>query len=182
MYNFSPFKEKIKNLETWLATELSQIRTGRATPALLDNVKVESYGSMVPINQVAGITTEDPRTLRVSPWDSSISKEIEKAIAVANLGVSVALDDKGVRVSFPELTAERRTMLNKLVKEKLESARTTLRGERDKVSKDIEAKEKQGGMGEDDKFRLKADMQKIVDEANKKFDEVAARKEKEISQ
>lgn len=182
MYNFSPFKDKIKSLESWLAAELIQIRTGRATPALLDSVKVDSYGSKVPVNQVAGITTEDPRTLRVSPWDSSIAKEIEKAIMVANLGVSVALDDKGVRVFFPELTAERRTMLTKLVKEKLESARTTLRGERDKVSKDIEAKEKQGGMGEDDKFRLKTEMQKLVDEANKKLGEVAERKEKEIAQ
>lgn len=180
MYNFGTLKEKIRGVEEWLGTEFTQIRTGRASPAILDKVRVESYGSELPINQVASVSIEDPRTIRISPWDMSLSKHIEKAITVADLGVSVSADDRGVRVSFPELTTDRRQMLVKLAKDKLEQARVSLRSERDRTMKEIEAKEKEGGMGEDDKFRLKAELQKMIDEANKKLEETFEKKEKEI--
>ena len=180
-YNFNPFKQKLKETEDWLKKELASVRTGRATPALLDGVQVESYGQRMNLNQIGSITTEDARTLRVSVWDASQTKDVEKAITAANLGVSVGTDEKGVRVFFPELTSERRAILNKLVKEKLEAARVALRGERDRVSKNIDAKEKSEGMGEDEKFRYKNDMQKLIDDANKQLDQIAAAKEKEIS-
>ncbi len=109
-----------------------------------------------------------------------MSKHIEKAITVANLGLSVVVDDKGVRVIFPELSAERRTSLVKIAKEKLEEARKTLRLERDKTWTDIQKKEKEGGMGEDEKFRLKKEMEKIGDEVQKKLEEMIVKKEKEI--
>jgi ribosome recycling factor len=179
-YDFNPFKKKIKDIEEWLKKEQTQIRTGRATPTLLDNVKVESYGSMVNINQVGSMSTEDARTLRISIWDASQVKDVEKAIIAANLGVAVAVDDKGIRVSFPELTSERRTSLVKIAKEKLEQAKISVRKLREEVWTDIQAKEKQGGMGEDEKIRFKNDMEKIVQEANKSLDDLAARKEKEI--
>ena|SRR3989344_2465119 len=182
MFNFTPFKNKIKEVEEWLKKEESQIRTGRATPAILDGVKVESYGALLPVSQVGSINIEDQRSLRVTPWDMSQAKAVEKAIVAANLGVSVSADDKGVKIFFPELTSERRTLLVKLAKEKLEEARKSLRMERDHVWEEIQKKEKEGGMGEDEKFRLKNEMQKIVDETNKKFDEMHARKEKEIIQ
>jgi len=182
MFNFTPFKNKIKEVEEWLKKEESQIRTGRATPAILDGVKVESYGALLPVSQVGSINIEDQRSLRVTPWDISQAKAVEKAIVAANLGVSVSADDKGVKIFFPELTSERRTLLVKLAKEKLEEARKSLRMERDHVWEEIQKKEKEGGMGEDEKFRLKNEMQKIVDETNKKFDEMHARKEKEIIQ
>ncbi len=179
-YNFSPLKERIKETQEWLIREYTSIRTGRATPVLLDGVQIDAYGSKMPISQVASISIEDPRTLQISPWDTTQIKEIEKAILEANLGVSPVVDDKGVRVFFPELTSERRVILMKLAKEKLEDARITLRKERDHTWNDIQVQEKEGAMSEDDKFRSKDEMQKHIDEANKKFDETFDKKEKEI--
>jgi ribosome recycling factor len=181
-YNFAIFKDKTKQATAWLSKEISSIRTSQATPAILDSIFVESYGSTVPIKEAASITTEGARSLRISPWDASLSKPIEKAIADSRLGLSVAVDEKGVRVTFPELTSERRQALSKILKQKLEEARVTLRKERDKTWDDIQKKEKEGGMGEDEKFRLKTEMQKITDEAGKELDKIAAKKEVEISQ
>jgi len=160
--------------------ELGGIRTGRATPAILDSIQVESYGTRVPVNQIANISVEDARTLRIAPWDMSNAKEIEKAITVANLGLSVGMDEKGVRVFFPELTSERRAQLLKLAKEKVEEMRTSVRVARDEVWSDIQKQEREGKMPEDDKFRAKEDMQKRVDAANKNFDDALVRKEKEM--
>lgn len=179
-YNFTPFKQKCANVGEWLAKEFSSIRTNRATPSILDSVMVESYGASMPISQVASITSEGARSLRIMPWDAATVKTAEKAINESNLGLSVAVDDKGLRVTFPELTSDRRTTLIKLAKQKLEDARVSLRKERDNEWNAIQAKEKEGGMGEDDKFRFKNEMQKIVDEAGKKLEEMTERKEAEI--
>ena len=180
-YDFKAFEKRIKEVEERMIKELTGVRTGRATPAILDGVQVESYGSRMAINQVAAISVEDARTLRIAPWDQSLAKEIEKAITVANLGLSVGMDEKGVRVSFPELTAERRVSLVKVAKEKAEEVRAQIRLARDDVWSDIQKKEKDGAMSEDDKFRAKDEMQKRVDGANKNIDEMLVRKEKEIS-
>jgi ribosome recycling factor len=180
-YDFKLLKEKAKGVEEWLKKEYMGIRTGIASPAILDGVQVESYGSRMAINQVAGISIEDARVIRISPWDKSQAKAIEKAITSANLGVSVAVDDKGVRVFFPELTSERREMIVKTAKVKLEDARKTLRSVRDEIWNDIQEKEKKGGMGEDDKFRFKNEMQKIVDECSKALEVSFGKKEKEIN-
>ncbi|HRH22442.1 MAG TPA: ribosome recycling factor [Candidatus Paceibacterota bacterium] len=179
-YNLSSFKEKTKTSEAWLQKELGTVRTGRANPSVLDTVKVESYGQFMSINQVAAITSEDPRTIRIVPWDASQVKPIEKAITTANLGLSVSVDEKGVRVSFPALTTESRTQFVKMAKEKLEHARITLRKYRDEVISDIDKKEKEGGMGKDEHFKLKQEVQKIVDEVNKKLSDQFEKKEKEI--
>lgn len=181
-YNFTPLKNRVKEIEDWLKKEQSQIRTGRASPNFLDDVRVESYGSTVPLVQVGTISVEGPRVLRVTPWDMSQAKHIEKAISVLNLGVSLGLDDKGVRVIFPELTSETREHIVKIAKEKLEHAKITLRSERERVWNDIQAKEKASELTEDDKFRSKNEMQKIVDAANKSFDDLHAKKEKDILQ
>ena len=173
--------KKIKDTKEWLQTEYFSIRTGRATPAVLDNVKVESYGAMVPLNQVASITIENARTIRILPYDTSQSKEIEKGIISTNLGLSVSVDDKGVRVSFPELTSENRQTLLKVIKEKLEQARVSLRSERDDAWGGIQKEEKDGDMSADEKFGYKEDMQKIIDTANKELEDVAARKEVELA-
>jgi ribosome recycling factor len=180
-YDFKPFEKRIKEIEERLKKELSAVRTGRASPSILDGVLVESFGSRMPINQLATISVEDARTLRVVPWDQSNAKEIEKAITVASLGLSVGADEKGVRVFFPELTAERRASLLKLAKEKVEEGRAALRIARDEVWSAIQKQEKEKKMSEDDKFRAKDEMQKKVDQANKSFDEHLARKEKEIA-
>src|SRR3989338_5454166 len=179
-YNFSKFNQKGKGVEEWLAKELSCIRTSRATPAILDGILVESYGAKLPINQVGSIASQDARALFITPWDASSIKEIEKAIAAGNLGLSVSAVDTGVRVSFPELTSERRTVLIKTAKEKFEDARISVRKLRDEIQSEIESAEKAGGIGEDEKFRLKAELQKLVDALNKKLSEAVERKEKEI--
>ena len=180
-YDFSKFEDNIKEVEDWLLKEFSTIRTGMASPALLDGVKVNSYGSFLPINQIANVGVEDAKTLTVSPWDVNQIKEIEKAITDANLGVSVSVGGTGIRVSFPDLTSERRALLIKTAKEKLEKARVSLRSERDTVWDEIQRQEKDGEIGEDEKFRLKEQMQKIVDELNKKLGELFNKKETEIS-
>jgi ribosome recycling factor len=181
-YNSNSFKTSLRETEEWLKREFTGIRTGRAAPAILDSIKVEAYGSDMPINQVANISIEDARMLRISPWDSSVTKSIEKAIMVSDLGLSVTVDDKGLRVIFPDLTSERRQTLIKIAKQKLEDAKVAIRGEREKAIKEIDRMEKDKEISEDEKFRLKTDLQKILDDANKALDEVFVKKEKEISE
>lgn len=180
-YNFSKLQQKIKETQDWLTREFAGIRTGRASTAFLDGVKVESYGTEMPVNSLANISTEDAKTIRISPWDSSQTQAIERAITASNLGVSVAVDDKGVRVIFPELTGERRQQLVKVAKEKLEDARVAIRRERSEVSDDLNEKKKNGEMGEDEMMRNKAEMEKHVQEGSRKLEELFNKKEQEIS-
>ncbi|OHA97963.1 MAG: hypothetical protein A3E02_00980 [Candidatus Zambryskibacteria bacterium RIFCSPHIGHO2_12_FULL_38_34] len=180
MFNFSELKEKSKDIENWLARELSVIRTGRATPAILDFVQVEAYGSRMSIKELANIVVEDVKTVRIEPWDVSVGKNIEKSINSSSLGLSVTPFENGLRVIFPELTAERREQFIKVARQKFEEAKVSLRTLRDKTGKAIEDKEKSGGMGEDDKFRFKEEMQKIIDESNRKLQDLTEKKEKEI--
>jgi len=167
-------------MQEGLAKEFSGLRSGRASPAVLDGMLIESYGTKLPIKHLATISLEDARTLRIVPFDTAAGKEIEKAIMQANVGLTASLDEHGVRVNFPELTSERRAALIKVAKEKLEAARIHLRRLRDEILKDIEAKEKEGGMGEDEKFRLKKDLEKLIEAENKKLQEAFERKEKEV--
>ena len=181
-YNFNQFKQDTKETEEWLKRELSSIRTGRATPAILDGVKVEAYGSDMTITGVASVSVADAMSLRVTPWDASLSKAVEKGILVSDLGLSVTVDDKGVRVTFPELTSDRRVTLIKIAKQKLEDAKVALRAEREKVIKDIDARKKEGTLSEDEQFRLKQDLQKILDDSGRTLEEIFSKKEKQISE
>src|ERR1700744_3960332 len=103
MYDLNPFKQEAKQAQEWLAKEYSQIHTGRAAPALLDGVMVEAYGSLQPLKNVASTTIEDPKTLRVVPWDKGQIKDIERALHTSDLGFSIAVDDSGIRVIIPAL-------------------------------------------------------------------------------
>jgi ribosome recycling factor len=179
-YDFKNFEQKLKDIEGWLVKEYSTLRTGRATVSILDRVFVDSYGSMMPLNQVASIGSEDSRTLRVAPWDSNQISAIEKAITLADLGVSTVSDGKGVRVIFPELTSERRELLVRQAGKKLEEAKVSMRTARDEVKNEINSAEKAGGMGQDEKFRFMDDMQKIFDKYQSKLETLLEEKEKEI--
>jgi ribosome recycling factor len=179
-YNFSNFKIELKKIEEFLGKEYSQLNIGRASPMVLDGISVESYGSFVPLKNVASVSIEDPKTLRIAPWDKNQIKSIEKAIVGANLGLSVATDDQGIRVVFPQLTTETRQTLVKVLKEKLEESRITVRRERENVIEDIEAKEKEGKMTEDEKFRAKEELQKIINETNENLETLFERKEQEV--
>lgn len=175
------FKTRLHDITDWLVKEYSGIRTGQATPALLDGIKVEHYGTAVPINQVGSVGVEDARTLRISTWDSDSVAAVERAVKDADLGLSVASDSGGVRVIFPELTSERREQLKKLAKSKLEEARVSVRGARDEVMRSLDQQEKAGDLSEDEKFSQKEAVQKVVDETNKKLESLFDQKEKEIT-
>jgi len=174
--------KKLQEAKHWLQGEYTAIRTGQASPALLDSIKVETYGSLLPLNQVGSVGIEDARTLRISPWDNSQISVVEKAIREANLGVSVVTDSSGLRVIFPELTSERRTQLLKLAKSKLEDARITVRSLRDDEMKRIEKEEKEGSISEDEKFTQKEVVQKAIDLINKELDALLDQKEAELKQ
>lgn len=180
-YNFTTLKNHVTETENWLKKEFSSIRTGQATPSILDGVKINSYGAKVSVGNIAGVTIEDAKTLRITPWDKNQIKEIEKAITILNMGVAISVDESGIRVSFPDLTSERRDALIKILKGKFEEAKISLRKVRDDVWGDIQVKEKEGEISEDDKYRFKDEMQKIVEEGNVLFESIAERKEKELT-
>jgi len=177
-YNFSDFNKRLKEVEEWVTKEFTSLRTGRATITLLDGITVDSYGSRMGLNAVANLSVEDARTIRISPWDASQVKEIEKALVNSSLGISPVIDDKGLRVVFPELTSDRRIVLIKMAKEKLEEGRVRIRQEREKVIKDIQSVE--ADVGKDEVMRNKTETDKLVKEANARLDEHLTRKEKEI--
>ena len=181
-YDFSKFKKCLQEAEEWLVAEYQGIRTGRATPAILDNISIEVYGARTPLKHVAAVSTEDAKTIRVAPWDKGQVKAIEKAIVDADLGISPAVDDQGLRIAFPELTGERRTQLTKLAGEKAEHAKVTLRSHRTDALKALDAAEKAGGMGKDEIARLKIEVQKYIDAGNDALVKVLERKETEIAQ
>lgn len=181
-FSTKEFESRGEDIVRWLEREFSGIRTGRATPSLLDLVQVESYGTRVPIVQVGSVSVEDPRTLRVSIWDANGVRSVEKAIVEADLGVSVVADGSGLRVIFPELTGERRIQLLKIAKAKHEEARVSLRGVRDDSMKEIESLVKAKEMSEDEKVGAREAIQKKVDVFNGKFDELLSLKEKEVAQ
>lgn len=175
-FNFTSLDAGLKETTDWLAREYSRVHTGRASPMLLDGVQVEAYGSMQPIKNVGSVSVEDARTLRVSVWDKSVVKDVEKGVLAANLGLTVAVDDQGIRIIFPLLTTENRQKLVKVLKEKMEDARIRVRKERENALDDL----KQAELPEDDARRAKEDVQKRVDEANKKLEDVFSGKESEI--
>ena len=125
-----------------MGKEYSQLNIGRASPMVLDGISVESYGSRVPLKNVASVSIEDPKTLRIAPWDKNQIKEIEKSIVASNLGLSVATDELGIRVIFPQLTTETRQSLVKVLKDKLEESRITVRKERERIWDEIQKLEK----------------------------------------
>lgn len=179
-YDFNNFKDALEEVKSWLEKELKTVRTGRATPAILDGIKAENYGVMTPLNQMANISVEDARTLRVLPFDLSSVKEMERAITDANLGLSIMVDEQGLRIVFPELTGERRQELVKMAKGKLEEARVSVRRERDEVWNDIQQKEQSGEITEDEKYSAKEEMERLVKEANEQLEQMFEDKEKEI--
>lgn len=175
------YKTRLQDIEAWLQKEFAGIRTGQATPTLLDGIRVESYGSQMPLVQVGSVSIEDARTLRISPWDSSLVSVIEKAIRDADLGISVVSDSAGVRAVFPVLTSERRADLVKIAKSKLEDARVSVRGVRDDVMKAIDAAQKASDISEDERRTRKEAVQKSVDATNRMLEQLFMKKEDEIA-
>lgn len=160
--------------------EISKVRTGKATTALLDGVKVDYYGAMTPLNQVANVSVLDPHTLSITPWDKSMVQPIEKAILTADLGLNPANDGTNIRVPIPPLNEERRKELVKLVKKFGEDAKVAVRNVRRDANDHLKKEEKDKKISEDELKRLEDEVQKITDEHTEKIDELIEHKEKEI--
>lgn len=165
---------------TALKSELATIRTGRANAALLDHVRVNYYGSEVPVNQVGNISVPEPRVLMITPWEKSVLKDIEKAIQVADLGLNPSNDGEVVRVILPELTEERRKELVKQVRAVAEKAKVSVRNIRRDANEEVKSKVKSEGLSEDESKRLQDRIQKITDKFIAEIDQITEHKEKEI--
>ena len=161
-------------------SEFKTIRTGRSNPALIENVKVEAYGAPTPLRQVAQISTPDPRTLVVKPFDPSLIAAIDKAIAGSDLGLNPQNDGRIVRVIIPPLSEERRKQFAEVVKKAGETARVHVRNVRRDANRQIDDLEKEKKVSEDEKFRLREDLQKFVTEYEEKVTKAVERKTKEI--
>lgn len=181
-YNFSNTKKRLDEIHNWLVEELKGVRVGRATPALVDNIDVKSYGGIQPLKHLASISIDDPKTLRVTPWDKGQIGDIQSAIDSANLGISTSPDDTSVRVIFPDLNEEKRQSLVKIANTKAEDAKVSIRKERERTLQDVQTQEKAGEISEDEMFRLKKDLQKMIDESMQKLDDLVDKKTKEIEQ
>lgn len=163
-----------------LQRELVKLRTGRASPALLDGIHVDYYGSNVPINQVANVTTPDARTIQVVPWEASTIGAIEKAILAANIGLTPQNDGKLVRIPLPPLTEERRKEMVKTVKKIGEEAKVAVRNHRRDANEEVKALEKNKALGQDEAKKVMDQIQKKTDQKIEEVDKLIAAKEKEI--
>lgn len=179
-FDFTQTEQSFRDVVDYLKQEYSQISTGRANPSLLDGISIESYGAFQPIKNLASITLEDPRTMRVSPWDKSQIKSIEKAITDSGLPFSLSVDDSGVRVHIPQMTEESKKGILKLLKEKLEDARVKVRNVRHDTLKNIDDGEEKGNYAEDAKIRFKETLQKKVDTINEELENVYTKKETDV--
>lgn len=163
-----------------LQGELAKLRTGRANTALIDGIVVDYYGTPTPLKQAANITVPEARQILVQPWDKSLLEAIESAIVAADLGITPANDGMLLRITLPMMTEENRKDLVKIVGQKTEEARIAIRAIRETIWKEIQAQEKDGGIGEDDKFSGKDALQEVVDAHNAHVDEMRKKKEGEI--
>lgn len=172
-------EERMEKAIASLKKELASLRAGRATPALLDRVQVEYYGSLTPVNQLANINTPDSRTILIQPWDKSSMGAIEKAILKSELGLTPSNDGSAIRLSIPPLTEERRADLVKMTKKSGEEAKVAVRNIRRDANDDIKKLEK-STISEDESRRHQDDIQKSTDKYIAEIDKVLAAKEKEI--
>lgn len=178
--DMTPYSKKMgKTLEV-LAGDFAAVRAGRASASLLDRISVEYYGQETPINQVGSITSPDPRTLVIEPWDKSLLKLIEKAIQVSDLGINPQNDGRIIRLVFPQLTEERRKELTKQVKKYGEDSKVAIRNVRREAMDSIKAMKKKSEITEDEQKTAEKDLQKVTDDYIKKVDDMAAKKEKEL--
>lgn len=160
--------------------EMMKLRTGRAHPGLVEGLTVDYYGTLTPIKQLASVSVPEPRQILISPWDKGALAKIEGAIRESDLGFNPLNDGVGIRVTLPSLTEERRRELVKVLNAKAEEAKISIRASREEVWKDIQEQEKEGAIGEDDKFRGKDELQKKVDEYNNRLEALREKKEEEI--
>lgn len=172
--------EKMQKTIDSLQGELQTLKAGRANPHMLDKIAADYYGTITPINQMAGISSPEPRILMITPWDASALKAIEKAILASDLGLNPANDGKAIRLAIPQLTEERRKELVKTVNKTAEKCKVALRNIRRNIIEDLKKQEKAGEVTEDDVKNGEKLIQKTLDGHIKRVDEIIKDKETEI--
>ncbi len=175
------YSEQFDKAIDHLKQEVSGLRTGRATPALVEDIPVEAYGTKQPLKTLASINVADAKTINVEPWDKSILAGIEIAIRNSQLGINPVNDGKLIRLPLPELTQERRNELIKVLHQKLEQARIAIRKIREEARAKIDASLKAKEIGEDERYTLQDELEKLVKEYNESVKLVGEEKEKEIT-
>lgn len=182
------YKEIIEKIEpelektvNFLERELTKVRAGRVSISLMEDLEVDCFGQKMPLKQLAAISTPEPRQIVVQPWDDSYIESIQRAMEKASLGASPIVDKKIIRLTLPPLNEEYRQRLVKILGEKKEEARKTIRHWRDESWKEIQERTKAGEISEDSKFRAKDKLQELIDEYNKKIENISEKKIKEIS-
>ena len=178
--DYTSLKERMEKTINNFSEKLSEVRAGRANPAILNKVKIDYYGTPTPINQVAGISVPEARLIVIQPWDASILKDIEKAILASDIGINPNNDGKVIRLSFPELNEERRKELVKDIKKMAEEAKVAVRAVRRDGIEEAKAEQKEGNITEDELKQAENEIQKITDKEIEEIEEILEKKEKEI--
>jgi len=173
-------KPELDKVINFLERELSKVHTGRATPALVEDVIVDCFGQKFPLKQLGAISIPEPKQILIQPWDKSYIEGIVSALEKTGIGANPVVDKEVIRINLPSLTQEYRNNLLHLISEKQEEARKTIRHWREECWTEIQAKTKTGEIREDDKFRAKDDLQDLVDEYNEKIEKMGEDKKKEI--
>ena len=178
--DYTSLKEKMDKSISVYNEKLSEVRAGRANPAILNKVKIDYYGTPTPINQVAGISVPEARLIVIQPWDASVLKEIEKAILASDIGINPNNDGKVIRLAFPELNEERRKDLVKDIRKMAEDAKVAIRSIRREGIDKAKQVQKDGEMTEDELKQAENEIQKITDKNIEEIDKILETKEKEI--
>ena len=178
--DYTNIKEKMEKCINVYNEKLSEVRAGRANPAILNKVKIDYYGTPTPINQVAGVSVPEARMIVIQPWDISVLKDIEKAILTSDIGINPNNDGKVIRLTFPELTEERRKELVKDIKKMAEECKVAVRNTRRDGIDQAKKEQKDGEMTEDDLKQAESKIQELTDKAIEEIDKVLANKENEI--
>lgn len=178
--NYTNLKEKMEKTISVYNEKLSEVRAGRANPAILNKVKIDYYGTPTPINQVAGVSVPEARLIVIQPWDASVLKEIEKAILASDIGINPNNDGKVIRLAFPELNEERRKELAKDVRKMAEDAKVAVRSIRREGMDTAKQEQKDGDITEDELKQAENEIQKITDKSIEEIDKILETKEKEI--
>lgn len=173
-------EDKMSKTEQVVVNEFAGVRTGKASPALIENIMVEVYGSQMRVRELAGITTPEPRTLTIQPWDANSLHPIEKAIQKSNLGLTPNIQGRAIRIFFPELSQERRQEFVKIVRKMTEDGRVAIRHVRRDAMEQLKKHGHDSGITEDDVEHAEKELQKLTDEYSTKLDQHLAHKEKEI--
>lgn len=173
-------REEFGKAFDFFVKELLKLRTGQANPAMVEDVLVESYGITMPLKQLAGISCPERRQLLIQPWDKGSLEAIAKALQKTQLGTNPVVDKDSIRITLPQLTNEFRLTLMKMLSEKAEQTRQAMRKERETAWEKVQTLTKEGKIREDDKFRAKDELQKLIDEYNKNIEEQVEKKKKEI--